>query len=156
MPSNAQRKDADILKYELGVNTVRSIHYPPSKYFLDRCDEIGLLVFNEIPGWQHIGDTGWQAIAIENTREMIYRDYNHPSIFIWGTRIHESPDNDEFYQASNDLAKSLDPYRPTGGVRNFAGSHLIEDVYTYNEFVHRGDNTGLQKRKKVAIRKYHI
>jgi beta-galactosidase len=153
MPSNAQRKDADILKYELGVNTVRSSHYPPSKHFLDRCDEVGLLVFNEIPGWQHIGDTDWQAIAIENTREMIYRDYNHPSIFIWGTRINESPDNDELYHATNELAKSLDPYRPTGGVRNFTGSHLIEDVYTYNDFVHRGDNIGLQKRKKVAKKK---
>ena len=71
MPRNAQRKDADIIKYELGCNVVRSSHYPPSKHFLDRCDEIGLLVFNEIPGWQHIGDKAWQAVAIENVKEMI-------------------------------------------------------------------------------------
>jgi beta-galactosidase len=153
MPSNAQRKDADILKYDLGVNTVRSSHYPPSKHFLDRCDEIGLLVFNEIPGWQHIGDENWRDIAIENTREMIYRDYNHPSIFIWGTRINESPDHDDFYEKTNQIAKSMDPYRPNGGVRNFAGSHLIEDVYTFNDFVHRGNNIGLQKRKKIAKKK---
>ena len=150
MPSNAQRKDADILKYELGVNTVRSSHYPPSKHFLDRCDEIGLLVFNEIPGWQHIGNEEWQSVAIQNTYEMVYRDYNHPSIYIWGTRINESPDNDSFYFKTNAIAKSLDKYRPTGGVRNFPGSALIEDVYTYNDFVHRGDNEGLQPRKKVT------
>lgn len=150
MPKNAQRKDADILKYDLGVNVVRSSHYPPSKHFLDRCDEIGLLVFNEIPGWQHIGDEHWQQVAIENTREMVYRDYNHPSIFIWGTRINESPDNDEFYQSTNDMAKSLDLSRPTGGVRNFKGSNLIEDVYTYNDFVHRGNNEGIEPAKKVA------
>lgn len=150
MPSNAQREDADILKFELGVNVVRSSHYPPSKHFLDRCDEIGLLVFNEIPGWQHIGDVSWQDIAIENTREMIYRDYNHPSIFIWGTRINESPDMDDFYEKTNQVAHELDPYRPNGGVRNFPGSHLIEDVYTYNDFVHRGNNIGLAKPKKVA------
>jgi len=150
MPSNAQKKDADIMKYELGLNTARSSHYPPSRHFLDRCDEIGLLVFNEIPGWQHIGDEAWQEVAIENTHDMIYRDYNHPSIFIWGTRINESPDNDPFYKKTSELAKELDPYRPTGGVRNFIGSKLYEDVYTYNDFVHRGNNKGLQKRKKIT------
>jgi beta-galactosidase len=153
MPKNAQRKDADILKYELGVNVVRSSHYPPSKHFLDRCDEIGLLVFNEIPGWQHIGNAEWQAVAIENTREMIYRDVNHPSIFIWGTRINESPDNDDFYKKTAAVARELDSTRPIGGVRNFKGSNLIEDVYTYNDFVHRGDNHGLDKAKSVAKKK---
>lgn len=150
MPSNAQRKDADICKYDLGLNVVRSSHYPPSKHFLDRCDEIGLLVFNEIPGWQSIGDEAWQEVAKDNVKEMIYRDYNHPSIFIWGVRINESPDNDAFYKATNEIAKKMDDTRPTGGVRNFPGSHLLEDVYTYNDFVHRGFNRGLDKPKKIA------
>lgn len=150
MPSSAQKLDADILKYELGVNTVRSSHYPPSKYFLDRCDEIGLLVFNELPGWQHIGNKEWQEVAIETIKEMIYRDYNHPSVFIWGVRINESPDSDDFYKETNRIAKLYDTTRPTGGVRNFPGSHLFEDVYTYNDFVHRGDNEGLVKAKKIS------
>ncbi|MBN2604288.1 MAG: glycoside hydrolase family 2 protein [Bacilli bacterium] len=150
MPSNSQKEDADILKYQLGVNTVRSSHYPPSRHFLDRCDEIGLLVFNEIPGWQHIGDKEWQEVAKENVKEMILRDYNHPSVFIWGVRINESPDNDEFYQATSKIAASLDSTRPSGGVRNFKGSHLFEDVYTYNDFVHRGNNIGLEIPIKVT------
>ena len=150
MPENAQKKDADILKYDLGVNVVRSSHYPPSKHFLDRCDEIGLLVFNEIPGWQHIGNKEWQDVAVNNTYEMIYRDYNHPSIFIWGTRINESPDNDTFYQNTYDMAKSMDTTRPIGGVRNFKASNLIEDVYTYNDFVHRGNNEGIESPKSIA------
>ena len=153
MPSTAQKLDADILKYELGVNTVRSSHYPPSRYFLDRCDEIGLLVFNELPGWQHIGDEHWQKVAIENVKEMIYRDYNHPSIFIWGTRINESPDNDAFYAETNRVAKLYDTTRPTGGVRNFPGSNLIEDVFTYNDFLHRGDNNGISKPKSISKKK---
>lgn len=150
MPSNQQRKDADYLKYELGVNVVRSSHYPPSKHFLNRCDELGLLVFDEIPGWQHIGDQNWQKVAIENVKEMILRDYNHPSVFIWGVRINESPDNDDFYVETNRVAKLYDTIRPTGGVRNFAGSHLFEDVYTYNDFLHRGENDGLSKARKIA------
>ena len=92
MPERVQRKDADILKYELGVNIVRTSHYPQSPYFLDRCDEIGLLVFEETPGWQHIGDSAWQDVTCENIRKMITRDRNHPSIVLWGVRINESPD----------------------------------------------------------------
>jgi len=149
MPKKVQQKDADILKYELGVNVVRSSHYPPSTYFLNRCDEIGLLVFVEIPGWQHIGDEKWKETALMHVEEMIRRDHNHPSVFIWGVRINESADDDAFYRATNAIAKTLDPSRPTGGVRNFAGSQLLEDVYTYNDFIHRGFNKGLEKPKRV-------
>ncbi len=150
MPSNAQRKDADILKYELGVNVVRSSHYPPSKHFLDRCDEIGLLVFIEIPGYHYVGNQAWQEVAKENVNEMIYRDYNHPSIFIWGVRINGSLDYNNFYKATNKIAKELDPYRHTGGARNTKRSKLLEDVYTYNDFEHYGINKGLKKAKRVS------
>jgi beta-galactosidase len=56
MSKRVQINDADILKNMLNVNAVRTSHYPQSKHFINRCDEIGLLVFTEIPGWQHIGD----------------------------------------------------------------------------------------------------
>jgi len=133
-PARLQRKDADILKFELGCNIARTSHYPQSHHFLDRCDEIGLLVFEEIPGWQHIGDEAWQALSLRDVRTMIERDRNHPSIIIWGVRINESWDNHDFYTATNSLARQLDPTRPTGGVRFFMGSEFLEDVYTYNDF----------------------
>jgi beta-galactosidase len=133
-PARLQRKDADILKDELGVNIVRTSHYPQSPHFLDRCDEIGLLVFEEIPGWQHIGDEDWQALALRDVRAMIERDHNHPSIILWGVRINESWDNTQLYTQTNALARSLDPTRQTGGVRFFLGSEFLEDVYTFNDF----------------------
>lgn len=131
----AQEKDAEILKNELRLNLVRCSHYPQSKYFLDRCDEIGLLVFEEIPGWQHIGGDAWKSEAIENVRRMIQRDWNHPSIIIWGVRINESQDDGDFYQRTNALARELDPTRQTGGVRYHTNSQLLEDVYTMNDFI---------------------
>jgi beta-galactosidase len=133
-PARLQRKDADILKYELGVNIVRTSHYPQSPHFLERCDEIGLLVFEEIPGWQFIGDNDWKALSLENVRRMIVRDRNHPSIVLWGVRINESWDDEAFYKATNALAHELDPTRQTGGVRNFRESQFLEDVFTYNDF----------------------
>ena len=87
----AQARDADILKHELKLNLARTSHYPQSPAFLDRCDEIGLLVFEEIPGWQHIGGAKWKAEAVENVRRMITRDWNHPSIIDVGAFVSTNP-----------------------------------------------------------------
>lgn len=150
MPARAQRKDADILKYEIGLNCVRTSHYPQSVHFLDRCDEIGLLVFEEIPGWQHIGDLEWQKISCRDVQVMIDRDFNHPSIFLWGVRINESPDSNEFYARTNDIAHKADDTRQTGGVRCFVNSNLLEDVYTMNDFIHDGGGIALRDQKKIT------
>ncbi len=150
MPERVQKKDADILKYDLGLNVVRSSHYPASRHFLDRCDEIGLLVFEEIPGWQYIGDKDWQKVAIDNVVDMIERDFHHPSIYIWGVRINESQDNHSFYKETNSVAHRLDKTRPTGGVRYIKGSELLEDVYTYNDFKHTGNNDPIDSQRFVT------
>ena len=150
MPKRAQQKDADILKKELGLNMVRTSHYPQSRHFLDRCDEIGLLVFEEIPGWQHIGGEEWQKQVLQDVEKMITRDRNHPSIVIWGVRINESMDHHELYSQTNALARKLDPTRQTGGVRYLQKSDFLEDVYTMNDFAHKGDNIGLRDQKEVT------
>lgn len=149
-PKRLQEKDAEILKYQLGCNIVRTSHYMQSDHFIQRCDEIGLLVFEEIPGWQHIGDETFQERSLENLKTMIAHHYNHPSICMWGVRINESPDHHDFYKKMNETAKLLDDTRPTGGVRNFHGSELLEDVYTFNDFSHTGENDGLTKPRKVT------
>ena len=150
MPKSMQIFDADWLKYELGCNAVRTSHYPQSHDFISRCDEIGLLVFTEIPGWQHIGDDSWKNQAIENVKDMVVQYRNHPSIILWGVRINESNDDHDFYVETNEVAHLLDPTRPTGGVRNFKRSELLEDVYTYNDFVHEGINMGCEPKNKVT------
>lgn len=149
MPESMQRFDADVLKKELGCNAVRTSHYPQSHYFLDQCDRIGLLVFTEIPGWQHIGDEAWKEQAVRNVKEMIEQYRNHPSIILWGVRINESADDEAFYTKTNALAHELDPTRQTGGVRCIKKSQLLEDVYTYNEFVHNGITPGCEPKNKI-------
>jgi beta-galactosidase len=134
MPGRAQRRDAEILRKKLKCNIVRTSHYPQSRHFLDACDEIGLLVLEEIPGWQHIGDAAWQDISVDNVGRMIRRDWNHPSIILWGVRINESRDNHDFYTRTNALAHQLDPTRQTGGIRYFQESEFLEDVFTMNDF----------------------
>lgn len=134
MPARVQRRDAWILRRELKCNTVRTSHYPQSPHFLDACDELGLLVFEEIPGWQHIGDQGWKDLSVHYVEAMIKRDWNHPSIMLWGVRVNESRDDHDFYTRTNQVAHALDDSRQTGGVRFRYDSEQLEDVFTMNDF----------------------
>lgn len=152
MGRRGQEKDADILKFDLACNIARTSHYPQSKYFLDRCDEIGLLVFEEIPGWQHIGGDAWKAESVQNVRRMIERDWNHPSIIIWGVRINESQDAHDFYVETNAMARSLDTTRQTGGVRYITDSELLEDVYTMNDFILGMEEMPGHNRERLVLR----
>ena len=149
-PESLQREDARILQEELHCTAVRTSHYPQSPYFLDECDRRGLLVFTELPGWQHIGDAAWKDAACAMLQEMILQNRNHPSIILWGVRINESVDDDEFYTRTNQIAHALDPSRATSGVRYLEKSHLLEDVYAYNDFSHNGSNAGAKRKKDVT------
>ena len=150
MPRSMQELDADILKNELGLNAVRTSHYPQSQHFIRACDRAGLLVFTEIPGWQHIGGAAWKDQAVRNVQEMITQYRNHPSVVLWGVRINESVDDEDLYLRTNSIAKLLDGTRATGGVRAHKKSQLLEDVYTYNDFVHNGINQGCEKKSRVT------
>jgi beta-galactosidase len=130
-----QRRDADLLKFDYGCNLVRCSHYPQAPAFLDRCDEIGLLVIEEIPGWLFVGNTGWQSQALRNVEEMVVRDRNHPSVIGYGVRVNESVDFHDFYSKTNRMAHALDQTRPTFGARvTGRGSprEFLEDVWGQN------------------------
>ncbi|MDE1996883.1 MAG: glycoside hydrolase family 2 protein, partial [Rhizobiaceae bacterium] len=152
MGRSAQERDAEIMKQTLKCNIVRTSHYPQSKWFLDHCDRIGLLVFEEIPGWQHIGGEEWKQESIRNVRRMIERDWNHPSIIIWGVRINESQDSHDFYVETNRLARELDHTRQTGGVRYITESEMLEDVYTMNDFILGNEELPGANRPRTPLR----
>ena len=150
MPKSMQEEDADILKKQIGVNIVRTSHYPQSKHFMNRCDEIGLLVVNEIPGWQHIGqEKEWRDQFIVNLQKMVFTQRNHPCLIAHGVRIDESQDDHELYERANSEAHRLDPTRQTLGVRNFKNSELLEDIYSYNDFSCDSMRIGLINPKGV-------
>jgi beta-galactosidase len=118
-----------------GLNRHETSHYPQAPDFLDRCDEIGLLVLEEVPGWMYVGGTDWQNLEMQVLKDMIVRDRNHPSIFTFGVRINESADNNAFYQTMNDTARAYDPTRLTCGIRRSnsdPATSFLEDIWTQN------------------------
>ena len=149
MPDSIQRLDAQLLKKQLGCNAVR-LTMPPSPAFLDACDELGLLVFVEMPGWQYVGDDIWKAQALQNCREMVCQCRSHPSIFLWGVRVSGSADDESFYKRTNETVRRLDPTRPTAGTRSTRRSQLLEDVYAYADYSYHGRGVGCEARTAVT------
>lgn len=139
MPRRVLRQDAAILRHEFNCNIVRCSHYPQSADFLDACDELGLMVWEEIPGWQYIGDEAWQELAVRDVHDMIVRDRNRPSIVIWGTRINESRNDVALYRKTRTLAKALDDSRPSSGSmtpssRKNWERDWAEDVFAFDDY----------------------
>ena len=139
-----QRRDAEILKRELNCNMVRCSHYPQSPHFLDACDELGLMVWEEPPGWQYIGDTAWQDLVVANVRDMVIRDRNRPSVIIWGTRLNETADYVALYQQTRQLAGHLDGSRQTSGaVDVYSISDWAQDVFAFDDYHSTSGNATL-------------
>jgi len=149
-PRSMQIEDVRIAKEELGLTAIRTSHYPQSHDFIEACDRMGLLVFTEFPGWQHLGDKEWKEQVVVNLKEMIREYRNHPSIILWGVRINESLDDDELYRETNRIAHEMDPSRNTSGVRYLEKSNLLEDVYAFNDFSHTGNNPGAKPKEEVT------
>jgi beta-galactosidase len=115
---------------------VRCSHYPQSPHFLDACDELGLLVWEEAPGWHNVnGNPVWQDLVVQNVRDMVTRDRSRPSVVIWGTRLNETPDLPGLWAATRQAAAELDGSRPSSGAMAY---HQVtgwnEDVFAYNDY----------------------
>lgn len=150
MPKSMQEDDATKLK-ELGINIVRTSHYPQSEHFLNKCDELGLLVIDEIPGWQHIGKQEvWRNHYYDFVKRMVLKERVHPSLIAYGVRIDESIDDHELYSKGNQIAHENDSHRPTIGVRNFMKSELLEDIYGYNDFTCADLTKGISNPNKYT------
>jgi beta-galactosidase len=146
MPARVQAKDAQILRQELNCNMVRCSHYPQSEDFLDACDKYGLMVWEEAPGWDYIGDTAWQNLTYRDVRSMIIRDRNHPSVIIWGVRLNETHDDPAFYGQTQKIAGNLDRSRPTVGAMSSkpltsTPQSYQQSVFSYNDYSHHTSPT---------------
>lgn len=137
-------KDARIIK-ELGANTIRLAHYQHSQDFYDACDELGFVVWAEIPFISVMNkDPEAHQNCISQLRELIIQNYNHPSICFWGISNEIliggiSEQLVENHKELNKLAKELDPTRLTTIAHVSmtpveSPMHHITDVISYNHY----------------------
>ena len=130
-----QRRDAEILARELNCNMVRCSHYPQSPHFLDACDELGLMVWQEPPGWHYVGDAAWQGLVVQNVNDMVVRDRNRPSVITWATRLDETANVTQLYARTRRLADRLDGSRQTtGATLSHSTDGWAQDVFGYDDY----------------------
>lgn len=135
MPRRVLRRDAELLRHKFNCNFVRCSHYPQSEAFIEACDELGLMVWEELPGWQYLGDRAWEDRALEDVKDMVRRDRNHPAVVIWGVRINESANDPELYRKTKEAAYALDGSRPTSGTMTTRSTkNWLQDVFAYDDY----------------------
>ena len=139
MTDEMQRKEMLLIK-EMGVNFIRLGHYQQSKYILDLCDSLGILVWEEIPWCRGgLGGDQYKAQAKRMLTNMIEQHYDHPSVIIWGLGNENDWAGDfsffdtfqirVFMSELNVLAHSLDPSRSTA-IRRCDFCNDIPDIYS--------------------------
>ena len=120
-----------VLIQQMGANSIRTSHYPNDEIFLDLCDELGILVWeeNHARGLEEdrMRHPLFEAQAEAVIREMILNHYNHPSIFIWGI-LNECASETIFgrscYEKQFDLIRKMDDTRPC----TFASCKFFQDI----------------------------
>ncbi len=108
MPDALHYKDVLQLK-ELGMNVLRTAHYPQDNAILEACDELGMLVYEEAPTWMSIGNEAWFDNYEKASRRMVRNHRNHTSVFIWGAGINHRG----YVPSAHNIIKQEDPFRFT-------------------------------------------
>lgn len=138
--------DSDIEQImDLGANAVRSFTSPHAQYFYNRCDEEGLLVWVDTPftrapflsDMYFTGTSRFKDNGIQQLKEVILQNYNHPSIIMWGIFSLIRPRGEDilnYVKALNATAKSLDATRPTVACSNHNGDiNFVSDLIVWQQ-----------------------
>ena len=110
LPNSQQWRDAKRLR-DAGCTIIRVAHYPQDPAFMDACDELGMFVIVATPGWQYWNkDVKFGELVHQNTREMIRRDRNHPSVLMWEPILNETRYPLDFALKALEITKEEFPY----------------------------------------------
>lgn len=110
VPNSQQWRDAKRLR-DAGCTIIRTAHYPQDPSFMDACDEMGLFVIVATPGWQYWNkDPKFAEWVHRNTREIIRRDRNHPSVLMWEPILNETRYPLDFALEALQITKDEYPY----------------------------------------------
>ena len=110
LPNSQQWRDALRLR-NAGFTLIRTAHYPQDPSFMDACDELGLFIIVATPGWQYWNKDPLFAERVQqNTREIIRRDRNHPSVLMWEPILNETRFPEQFALDALQITKEEYPY----------------------------------------------
>ena len=145
MDNEAIDHDLDMIE-DLGANALRSLSGPHDRHLYDECDRRGIITWVDMPftrstmGFSDIcyyGSEAFQHNGMEQLKEVVYQNYNHPSIAMWGIFSlvsQRGSDINEYIEKLNELSHSLDPSRLTTACSNMDGDiNFITDLITLRQ-----------------------
>ncbi len=110
LPNSLHWRDAKKLR-DVGLKVIRNAHYPQDPAFMDACDELGLFVIVNTPGWQFWNDEPvFEQRVYSDIRNMVRRDRNHASIWLWEPILNETWYPDYFAKNTRAIVESEFPY----------------------------------------------
>ena len=110
LPNNLHWRDAKKLR-DAGLRVIRNAHYPQDPAFMDACDELGLFVIVNTPGWQFWNDDPVFAGRVySDIRNMVRRDRNRPSVWLWEPILNETWYPADFARNVADILEEEYPY----------------------------------------------
>lgn len=173
MGNIGQQRDVKLLK-EAGFDYIRGSHYPPDPAFLDACDQFGILVLDEIPGFQYVGGDLFKSRSYQTMRDMIRRDRNHPCVIAWELSLNETNFDSTYAQTAMDIGHAEYPgdqcyvaawkfdsiydiyiATPTAGARTYSGNKpLIISEHGHWEYGGGSSTSDVHRAADITVDPY--
>ena len=136
LSNGAHWRDA-VLHRQAGMRVIRCAHYPQDPAFMDACDALGLFVIITTPGWQFWNDDPvFEERVYADIRDMVRRDRNRPSVWLWEPILNETNYPGHFAQKVHDITHEEYPHPGcyTACDREAAGQEHFDVVYSHPFF----------------------
>jgi len=133
VPNNIHWKDAKKLR-DAGMVLIRNAHYPQDPAFMDAADELGLFVIVNTPGWQFWNkEPQFEQFVYQDIRNMVRRDRNRASLFLWEPILNETWYPDAFAKNTKEIVEEEFPYPNSHSACDLQakGSEHFDILYTY-------------------------
>ena len=150
--NSAHWRDAKKLR-DLGMRVIRNAHCPQDPAFMDACDELGLFVIDNVPGWQFWNkDPQFEQYIYDDIRNLVRRDRNHPSVWFWEPTLNETRFPASFADNALRLVAEEHPYKGAYSSYDVEARTKSNEVYPIQYTHPQAGNGSIYANKKLNLR----
>ena len=150
--NSAHWRDAKKLR-DLGMRVIRNAHCPQDPAFMDACDELGLFVIDNVPGWQFWNkDPQFELHIYNDIRDLVRRDRNHPCVWFWEPTLNETRFPASFADNALRLVAEEYPYKGAYSSYDVEARTKANEVYPVQYTHPQIGNGSIYANKSLSLR----